>query len=71
MKLLRRLSAEAGFEPYAMRHLSHHPTYFLFSTWVYRIAVMVERPVRRYDVLAPVRHMLHVILRKPVDLETT
>lgn len=57
-KRLRAAAGEAGFETAELRHLSHHPRYFMFSVTAYRLAICVERMLRRWEWLRGVRHFL-------------
>jgi hypothetical protein len=66
-RAFRRLAAAAGMNPVSIEYVSHHPVYCLFSFTVYRIAVRIERIVRRYVILARLRHILLATFEVPVD----
>jgi hypothetical protein len=66
--LLAAASA-AGLNTIDMRYVSHHPRYFMFSVLAYRAAVAVERAVRRYESLAPMRHFILCQLERPSETE--
>ncbi len=68
---LRRHAERAGLDPVWVRHVSHHPVYFMFSAVAYRVAVCFDRVVRRYDRLGFLRHMIHACFRNPESAAST
>lgn len=62
---LCRLSSAAGFEMVSAEYLINHPEYFMFSSFVYRCAVAVERFVLQRDILCFLRHQVLCHLRRP------
>lgn len=70
-KDLDRLARRAGLRTVTLRHVSHHPSYFLFSVPVYRVAVSLEQVTRRHESLRFLRHMIHAVLERPGVREGT
>ncbi len=64
---LYAVARAAGLRPLEMRYISHHPRYFMFSVLVYRMAIMAERVVRRFECLAPLRHFVLCQFELPPD----
>lgn len=69
-RALERAGSDAGLRVQSVQYLSHHPRYFMFSVVVYRLAVMVERLVRKYRVLRGIRQFLEVTYVRPSEQET-
>ncbi len=68
-KALTAAAAAVGLITVDMRYMSHHPRYFMFSALAYRAAVAVERVVRKYERLAPLRHFILCQLERPSETE--
>ena len=61
-----RLADQAGLVVDRLVYLNHHPSYFMFSPLLYRLATLYDRLVCRFSLLAPLRGWLLGVLRKPV-----
>ena len=64
-RALRRLAAVAGFDVAAIRYVSNHPQYFMFSTVLYRCAVAFERHVLQRNAFRRFRPQILCRLVKP------
>jgi hypothetical protein len=62
--VLERLADRSRLEPVAVRYVSHHPIYLLFSSTLYRLGVCAEQIIRRRETLRGVRHLLLLTLRR-------
>ena len=58
----------AGLKPLSIRFLSKHPEYFMFSVSVYRLAVVLERAIRRSETLRGLRHFIHGVFEPCEDV---
>ena len=67
-KMLRDAGKQAGFVSLEVAHVSDHPLYFMFSSTVYRAAVLIERIVARRHALRGLRHFLFAVMQKPVEV---
>ena len=67
--VLRSLGVSLGFVPVSIRYMSNHPQYFMFSTLVYRIAVLFERLIIQRERFAWLRQQVFCHLQKPKDVE--
>lgn len=62
---LRRLAKQAEFEMMDFHYALFHPLYYMFSTAVYRCAVVTERAILRRQAVEFMRHQVFCHLRKP------
>ncbi len=62
---LTRFACNAGLQPVRIRYVGHHPSYFMFSTAVYRIAVCFEQFTRRHQRLGFLRNFVHGVFAAP------
>jgi hypothetical protein len=62
---LLRTARGVGMSPVWVRYVSHHPTYLLFSTMIYRLGVVFEQVIRRCDALRGIRHMIQAVFEVP------
>lgn len=65
-RILKRLAADAALVPVSMQYVSCHPTYFVFSVWIYRIAVFFEQIIQRHERLGFLRHLIHAVFVNPL-----
>lgn len=66
---LRRLGSLAGLSVVSIRYLSYHPGHFMFSTFLYRCAVAVERHVLQREAFRWFRQGIFCHLRSFRDLD--
>jgi len=64
-RALRRIASCSGLSVIRIRHLLDHPAYFMFSTLVYRCAIVVERHILGQEVFRRFRPKILCQLRKP------
>jgi len=56
---LKALIKNTGLCPLKIKYLGHHPHYLMFSVSIYRLGIIIEKIIRRYEFLAPLRHLIY------------
>lgn len=64
---LVNLARQAGLRPVGIDYLSTHPHYLMFSVTAYRLGVLLERVVRRLNVLRHWRQFLYATFVRPTE----
>jgi len=62
--VLRKLASSVGIDIVSIRFLSNHPQFFMFSTLLYRIAVVFERFLLRRNVFRGLRQQVFCQIKK-------
>jgi ubiquinone/menaquinone biosynthesis C-methylase UbiE len=68
---LHRLSSSVGLSVVTISYLIYHPELFMFSTFVYRCAVAVERFVLQRDAFRCLRHQIFCHLMSLDEADTS
>jgi ubiquinone/menaquinone biosynthesis C-methylase UbiE len=66
-RALHRLSTSVGLSVVSIKYLSNHPEYFMFSIFIYRCAVAIERFVLKQEAFSCFRHQIFGHLMKPLE----
>jgi SAM-dependent methyltransferase len=62
---VQRWASAAGFEIVSFRYLGQYPGYFMFNGFLFLLATVYEKLLRRFETLGFLRGWIYVTLRKP------